>query len=279
MAPASEKRVTHRHDRGSVGRRYVYVVRSRRSGGISVGVNLDPQKTCNFDCVYCEVIDRRAIARRTRRPHVAADAVAAELSAVLDELLAGPERPRGIAFAGDGEPSTFRGFLPLARLVFDARDAAGFSAIPVVLVTNGSGLLRPEMLEAHDLFAARGGVFWVKLDAGTEGSYRAVCRTEVPFARTLANLLASARRHPVVVQAMFFRSDALGAPADGEVSAWAGRLAEVVREGGRLAAVQVYTVARETIEPGIHPLPAEALEGIARVARGALPGVRVDTFP
>ena len=37
---------------------YVYPVLSRRSRGISVGINLNPDKVCNFDCVYCQV-DRR----------------------------------------------------------------------------------------------------------------------------------------------------------------------------------------------------------------------------
>ena len=37
---------------------YVYPVISRRSGGLSIGINLNPDKVCNFDCVYCEV-DRK----------------------------------------------------------------------------------------------------------------------------------------------------------------------------------------------------------------------------
>lgn len=274
----SEKAVTHRHDRAASGRRFVYLVRSRRSGGLSVGINLDPQKTCNFDCVYCEVVDRGAIAERVGRPAIAVAEVAAELSATLDELRLGPEAPRDIAFAGDGEPSTFPGFLPLSRLVFDVRDAAGLGRLPVVLITNGTGLARPGLREAHDLFASRGGEFWIKLDAGTEPFYRAVCRTAVPFGRILSNLSAAARRHPVVVQSMFFLSDLVGAPPQGEIAAWAGRLAGVVRAGGAIAAVQVYTVARETTEPGVHPLPAPALEEIAAVARGVLPGVPVATF-
>ena len=28
---------------------------SRRSGGVSIGVNLNPDKVCNFDCIYCQV--------------------------------------------------------------------------------------------------------------------------------------------------------------------------------------------------------------------------------
>ncbi len=275
----SEKRVTHRHDRAAIGRRFVYVVRSRRSGGLSVGINLDPQQTCNFDCVYCEVIDRRAIARHVGRPPILAAEVVAELSTVLASLRGGTETPRDIAFAGDGEPSTFAGFLPLARDVFDTRDTAGLSDVPVILITNGSGLGRTEMREAHDLFAARGGLFWIKLDAGTEPFYRAVCRTTVPFARVLANLTGAARRHPVVVQSMFFRSDVLGPPSAVEIEAWTGRLAGVVREGGSLAAVQVYTVARETMEAGVHPLSADALEAIARAARQVLHDVPVETYP
>ncbi|HSB63796.1 MAG TPA: radical SAM protein [Thermoanaerobaculia bacterium] len=262
--------------------RYVYVVRSRRSHGISVGINLDPQKTCNFDCVYCEVIDRREIAKGTGRPAIAIDDVAHELA----EELASRARAAGacaadpvrdIAFAGDGEPSTFRGFLPLARTLFDVRDAAGFAAVPFVLITNGSGLGRDEMREAHDLFQSRGGAFWIKLDAGTENFFKTIARTSIPFERILSNLAAAAKRHPVVVQAMFLRFRGEPPPKE-EIAAWASRLAEVVDAGGRLALVQVYTVARETMEPGVTPLTKAELEDIAGAARAAVPGVPVETF-
>ena len=35
--------------------RFVYPVLSRRSGGLSLGINLNPDKVCNFDCIYCQV--------------------------------------------------------------------------------------------------------------------------------------------------------------------------------------------------------------------------------
>jgi len=76
------------HPRTRRENRYVYVVRSRRAGGISIGINLDPQKTCNFDCVYCEVIDRREMKKGVGRPPVAIADVAAELW------------PRAITFLG-----------------------------------------------------------------------------------------------------------------------------------------------------------------------------------
>jgi wyosine [tRNA(Phe)-imidazoG37] synthetase (radical SAM superfamily) len=270
------------HPRTRRQNRYVYAVRARRSHGISIGINLDPQKTCNFDCVYCEVIDRREIERGTGRPAIAPEDVACELA----EELASRDRSRAkdegdpvrdISFAGDGEPSTFRGFLPLARALFDVRDATGFSDVPFVLITNGSGLAREEMRAAHDLFAERGGAFWIKLDAGTEEFYRRICRTAVPFGRILANLREAAQRHPVVVQSMFLRWKG-DAPAAAEVAAWASRLAVVVAAGGRLALVQVYTVARETMEKDVTALTVEELDGIAVAARAAVSGVPVETF-
>jgi wyosine [tRNA(Phe)-imidazoG37] synthetase (radical SAM superfamily) len=46
------------HSRRFASNKFVYPVLSRRSGGISLGVNLNPDKVCNFDCIYCQV-DRR----------------------------------------------------------------------------------------------------------------------------------------------------------------------------------------------------------------------------
>ena len=43
------------HARTWQANRYVYPVVSRRSKGISLGINLNPDKACNFDCIYCSV--------------------------------------------------------------------------------------------------------------------------------------------------------------------------------------------------------------------------------
>src|SRR5579872_6346084 len=41
--------------RDFLGNRFIYVTVSARARGLSVGVNMNPDKQCNFDCVYCEV--------------------------------------------------------------------------------------------------------------------------------------------------------------------------------------------------------------------------------
>src|SRR5271170_5787861 len=38
-----------------LGNRFVYVVVSSRARGLSIGVNMNPDKRCKFGCEYCEV--------------------------------------------------------------------------------------------------------------------------------------------------------------------------------------------------------------------------------
>ena len=65
--------------------RFVYPVLSRRSGGISIGVNLNPDKICNFDCIYCQV-DRRSA---SEVPFVEVDTLLAELRSTLELVTSG----------------------------------------------------------------------------------------------------------------------------------------------------------------------------------------------
>ena len=56
--PVSTRRISliHRdHRRTFQENLYVYAVVSRRSKGVSIGINLNPDKVCNFDCIYCQV--------------------------------------------------------------------------------------------------------------------------------------------------------------------------------------------------------------------------------
>ena len=56
------------HPRSFEANRYVYPVLSRRAGGISIGVNLNVDKVCNFHCVYCQVSRGGARRKAVRRP-------------------------------------------------------------------------------------------------------------------------------------------------------------------------------------------------------------------
>src|SRR4051794_13560172 len=73
------------HSRRYEQNKFVYPVLSRRSRGISIGVNLNPDKVCNFDCIYCQV-NRRSEAE-TR--FVETERLLHELADMLDFVAGG----------------------------------------------------------------------------------------------------------------------------------------------------------------------------------------------
>lgn len=257
--------------------RYVYPVLSRRSKGISIGVNLNPDKTCNFDCIYCQV-DRRSDAELD---FVDGAAVVAELNAVLDDFDSGAlfaderfakippalRRLNDIAFSGDGEPTSFKNFGAIVARVADLKRGRELDAVKLIAITNASMFHRPAVQTALDLLMANNGEIWAKLDAGTAEYYQLVDRTPIPFQQILDNLLLMARRHPLVLQSLFMRV-AGEPPTDVELDQYVERLAEIERAGGRLKLIQVYTIARRPAEDYVTPLADAEVDAIAdRVRR------------
>lgn len=269
----------HRRELG--GNRYVYAVVSRRARGVSIGVNLNPDKACNFACPYCQV--DRTVPGGPRA--IDLEVLAAELDALLDRVDEGtlwrsppfdtvPEGLRrvvDVAFSGDGEPTTAAEFPDAARLARAIRDGYRLSA-PLRLLTNATMLHWGRVRAALECFDE----LWCKLDAGSEGHFRRVNGTAFPFGRLLSNLLALARVRPIVVQSLFFSFDGAG-PEEAEIDSYVARLADLVAKGGRIDRVQVLTVARRPADPAATPLPRNALEEIA--ARVGALGVRAEAYP
>jgi len=260
------------HRRQLDANRYVYPVVSRRARGLSIGVNLNPDKVCNFDCPYCQV-DRTTPGGPSR---IDVGALASELAGLLeragDALWRSPpfdsvapelRRVADIAFAGDGEPTTPPEFPAAARASCETRDRLA-PGVPLRLLTNAT-LFHKERVRAA---LADFDELWCKLDAGTEAYFQVVDGTRLPFQRILDNLLLVARERPIVIQAMLLTLDGVG-PDDAEIAAWVERMCELVTQGGRIDHVQVYTVARKPSDPRCGPLDAERLEAIAARARAA----------
>jgi len=260
--------------------RYVYAVASRRARGVSIGVNLNPDKACNFDCPYCQV-DRRVPGRDARidvgvlRAELGSllDAAASESfwgRAPFDTVAPALRRVADVAFSGDGEPTTPAAFPEAAAAARAALDERGLG-IPLRLITNATRFDRPRVRQALACFDE----LWCKLDAGSAGYFAVVDGTRFPFAKVLANLLAVARERPIVIQSLFMRF-AGEPPSAAELEAWAGRLRQIQAGGGAIAEVQVYSVARQPADPRCEPLEPEALAAIAGRARSL--GLRAEVF-
>lgn len=264
------------HRRSFAENRYVYPVVSRRSKGVSIGVNLNPDKVCNFDCVYCQV-------DRTTPPTVRdvdVPLLLAELEDMLERIATGelfesehfrptpPEMRRlnDIAFSGDGEPTSCLDFPEIVIQVAEMKRRLGHDSVKLVLITNAALFHRPRVREALTILDANQGEIWAKLDAGTEAYYRLVDRTTIPFARILDNLASAARVRPLVIQSLFARLHGEAPPAE-ELSAFCDRLNDITRAGGRIQLVQVYTVARQPAESWVSSLTDAEMDGIAALVR------------
>lgn len=266
---------------------YCYPVISRRSKGVSLGVNLNPNKVCNFNCVYCEV-DR---VNPARRKDVDLDQLEREMAALMDLVVSGelyqvppfdsarPEQRRlnDIAFSGDGEPTMVREFPECVERLAKLKAAKGLHDCKLVLITDSTLLQSPGAVRGLELLMAHQGEIWAKLDGGTEAHYRDINRSRVPFEKILDNLLAASRRWPITIQTLFLEWKGEG-PAEAEIEAYVGRLRGILAGGGRLSGIQLYTVARATPEPEARPLKAALLDALAAKVRKALPEVPVEVF-
>jgi wyosine [tRNA(Phe)-imidazoG37] synthetase (radical SAM superfamily) len=298
--PMSAHQLHTLHERRFDANRFVYPVLSRRSRGISIGVNLNPDKVCNFDCIYCQV-DRT---RQSETRFVETDALLAELDDMLDLVVSGdvyetekfrttpPElrRLNDIAFSGDGEPTTFRNFDEIIERCaalkrkhelrisdFGLRndeERAGSSATPeesairnpqsaikMVLITNASMFHRPHVQRGLGILDENNGEIWAKLEAGTAEYFKLVDRTPIPFQQILDNITAAAQVRPLVIQSLFMRV-AGEPPSAAELDAFCDRLNEITAAGGQLKLVQVYTVARRPAEEIVSPLSDVEVDAI-----------------
>ncbi len=271
--PTTHELHTH-HERSFHTNRFVYPVLSRRSGGISIGVNLNPDKVCNFDCIYCQV-DRT---QQSETRFVGMDQLLAELEDMLvlvssGKLFESPEfastppalrRLNDIAFSGDGEPTTYKNFDEIIERCAEIKERLGLLDVKMVLITNASMFHREHVKRGLEILDAHNGEIWAKLEAGTEEYFKLVDRTPIPFRQILDNIANAARVRPLVIQSLFMRVDGQP-PSPAELEAFCDRLNEIIAVGGQISLVQIYTVARRPAESYVLPLTNDEVDAIVRL--------------
>lgn len=260
------------HDRAWDDFFYVYAVISRRSRGVSIGVDLNPDKICNFDCVYCEV-DRQ---NPLRVKHVDLAVLEKELRAMVEIWKTGTlfqrepfasaseqwRRLNDIALSGNGEPTTCSVFKEAVELVSRIRDELTPPETKIVLITNATCLDRPNVQEGLRILQRGAHAVWAKLDAGTEAYYKQVNRSSVSLERVIRNITETSRWLPLIIQSLFLRIHGQP-PSSTEVEAYCDRLKTIVQAGGQIQKLQLYTIARPTPETWATALSKEELDCIA----------------
>jgi wyosine [tRNA(Phe)-imidazoG37] synthetase (radical SAM superfamily) len=275
----------HRRDYGTF--TYVYPVVSRRSRGLSIGINLNPDNACNFDCVYCCVdrsgpVDRGCAIDLQRLRQELRDMLGLAHSGELwrhrrfEQTPEPYRRLADIAFSGNGEPTACPSFPEAVEIAIRARQDLANEA-HIVVITNATLLDRPRVAAALQRLDNHGGELWAKLDAGTAEYYQLVNRTRVPLNKVLDNLAQAGQQRELVIQTMLL--NLMGRPMpEQEFDAYVDRVDDLLRAGCRIKAVHLYTIARDTAEHWVEPIDSAAMQSFAHQLRDRLPDLDVQTF-
>lgn len=240
------------HSRDSAGMTYVYPVVSRRARGVSIGINLNPNNACNWQCMYCQVPELI----RGGPPPLDLALLQKELNSFLNEIESGvfmqEHVPPGarvlqdVAFSGNGEPTTAPEFAQAIDLVVETlRTHSLLGKLKLRLITNGSQVGKAGVQKGLHMLAANNGEVWFKLDAATAGGFAGVNGVRMSPGAHLRRLKKCAALCPTWVQSCFFMRDN-ASPPQVEIDAYVSAIGQVA---GVVAGVHLYGIARPSMQP------------------------------
>jgi wyosine [tRNA(Phe)-imidazoG37] synthetase (radical SAM superfamily) len=143
--------------------KYVFGPVPTRRLGRSLGIDTVPAKTCNWNCVYCQ-LGRSTPVVNDRREYVPTEDVLEEMARTLATL--DGDGVDWITFVASGEGTLHS---RLGELVQAAKQRTGH---PVAVITNGSTLHLPDVREA----LAEADALLPSLDAGSADLFRTINR-------------------------------------------------------------------------------------------------------
>jgi len=276
---------TSTYPREFLHQRFTYVVISPRARGLSVGVNMNPDKRCQFSCIYCEV-DRVV---SPGGPELDIGAMAGELKMTLDYVRDGRLRElhayrkvpaellqlRHVALSGDGEPTLAPRFAEALDAVMHVRAVSGLPFFKLVLITNAVALDLPAVQRGIDRLTRQDEI-WAKLDGGTPGYLSRVNGVPVPLEKILANIMALGRKRPIIIQSLFPAINGQEPPPQ-EIDQYTRHLLALKEGGAQISLVQIYSATRPTPRSECGHLPLKVLSNIAQSIRQTT-GLNAEVF-
>jgi wyosine [tRNA(Phe)-imidazoG37] synthetase (radical SAM superfamily) len=282
---STEKLTVADHSRDAAGLKYVYPVISRRAGGVSIGINLNPNNKCNWRCIYCQVPELG----RGNSPKIDVALLDTELKGFLRDIVEGdflqrrvPEGARriaDIAISGNGEPTSARAFPEVVECIAGAMAAFDLTGkVKLTLITNGSLMGRDYVQRGIARLSEIGGEIWFKFDRALVESRKFINGVTLSNESIANNLRIATTLCPTWIQTCVFALDG-DPPSDAEREAYIAFLREVAPTAP-IKGVLLYGLARESMQPEarrLGRLPAAWLEEFAAAIRGA--GVEVKVSP
>ena len=258
------------HSRDRVGYKYVYPVISRRSGGLSVGVNLNTNNACNWRCIYCQVPNLT----RGSAPPVNLEKLKVELEKFLKNILDGSfytneeipkkhQKIQDIAISGNGEPTTADEFEEVIEVIESVlKNLLLFNKTKCVLITNGSLINRDHVKKGLKKLSLMNGEVWFKIDSATAEGIDRINQVSGTELSTLKRLDISAELCPTYIQTCVFTYEGKE-PSEADRNAYIELLKEAIDRKIPFKGVLLYGVERPSLLPEasekIEKLPEDRL--------------------
>ncbi len=244
------------HSRDVAGLKYVYPVISRRAGGLSIGINFNPNNACNWRCIYCQVPNLQ----RGNPPEMDFALLEEELRFFLNDVLSGdfferfdvpPEQRvvKDIAISGNGEPTSLKDFDKAIRLIGEIATETGvFPAARFVLITNGSLIYQAQVQTGLKELARFRGELWFKLDSATNEGRKVINDAVHNQQKLLKHLAIATRLCPTKLQTCLFHyRDRVW--NDQEKNAYLALLKDLSKNKIAIQQIMLYSIARQSLQP------------------------------
>jgi wyosine [tRNA(Phe)-imidazoG37] synthetase (radical SAM superfamily) len=242
------------HDRDVVGMTYVYPVVSRRAGGVSIGINLNPNNACNWHCAYCQVPNLV----RGSAPDIDLEQLKDELTSMLEDIVDGsfmqervPEDCRklcDVAISGNGEPTSCKNFDEIIRLIIEVMQQFDLGDdVKLRLITNGSYLYKPDVQAGLKLMNGFNGEVWVKVDSATAEGIEHINGVTASPELLFKQVKNAAMLCPTWIQTCMFAWDG-SEPSDTEVNAYLAFVQRLKAEALPVKGVLLYGLARPSMQ-------------------------------
>ena len=247
----------HDHSRELSGLKYIYSVISRRAGGLSIGVNLNVNNACNWQCIYCEIPNLT----RGSPPPIELDVLEDELRFFLHEIIHGDYMEKNvaiedrhlkdIAFSGNGEPTSAEEFPQVILIVKKILEEFNLlHKIKIRLITNGSLMHKESVLEGIQVLAKMNGEVWFKVDAALEESTKLINQVNIKPQQVIDRLKRCSEICPTFVQTCIFTIDNKE-PNNKEIDAYI-KLIDSAKKS--IKGVHLYGIARPSMQPEAYRL-------------------------
>jgi len=243
---------TSNHDRDNADMNYVYPVISRRAGGVSVGINLNPNHACNWHCAYCQVPDLvRGVA-----PEIDIKLLQTELTTMLNNIQHGsfmldrvPESCRklcDLAISGNGEPTSCAVFDQVVGAIVEIMQKFKLS-IPLRLISNGSYIHKAHVQRGLARMAEHHGEVWIKVDSVTDHGIKRINGIKLDATRLRQQIVAVAAICPTWIQTCMMAWDNQP-PTEHELVAYIDFLNALKRDGVPIRGILLYGLARPSLQ-------------------------------